>query len=390
MRRLRCARSMSRRGAPRASAAGMSGVGLRRLAIPLLILAAFSILASCQKPLTVLLGPEAAPLKAAIEETAAGTQGLGKVMVEVEGAKAPAGSMLRLSSTPGWNLPSGSEPAVSFPSDWDPSYRPPPAFAVLGQGKDHSWSSVPLLYDVWGHTTFAANPSAPTPAGEWKGLLKRAAPASLSVAGIRPSFRQAAYLFGIFPDLPSEREAASWFVQAPSGWKAPGAVLPALVADRAWIPNSWFFSREDQAMSYKTGKPIVFFETYRDYERANPRGVRRFVPLTIRKGQSYAMAGTVLFLEFRGNKNQLGPALKLMRSLARPEFQKRAGMDGKWLSADQSAPELDGVGAMVRRMSRGASRFFPVTDRLPAPLVEGSLWVEVQLSVDRAPRKQPP
>ena len=359
----------------------------RRVVTPVLVLAAFSMLASCQKPLTVLLGPEAAPLKAAIEETAAGTPGLGKVSVEVEGAKAPSGAALRLTSTPGWNLPSGSEPAVSFPSDWDSSYRPVPSIAILGQGKDRSWSSVPLMYDVWGHTTFAANPSALTPTGDWKGLLKRAAPASLLVAGIRPSFRQAAYLFGIFPGLSSDPEAASWFAQTPAGWKAPPAVFSALVANRVWIPNSWFFSREDQALSYKTGKQIVFFETYRDYERAQAPGVRRFVPLSVRDGQGYAMAGTVLFLELRGNKSGLGPALKLMKSLVSPDFQKRAVMDGKWLSTDQSAPELDGVGAMVRTMSRGASRFFPVTDSLPDPLVEGSLWVEVQLSVDRAPRK---
>ena len=142
-------------------------------------------------------------------------------------------------------------------------------------------------------------------------------------------------------------------------------------------------------MSYKAGKPTVFLETFRDYEQAVPPGVRRFVPLTVRDAQSYAMAGPVLFLELRGDRSRLEQALKLMRSLAGPDFQKQAVLVGKWLSTAQSAPELDGVGAMVRRISRGASRFFPVTDRLPAPLVEGSLWVEVQLSVDRAPRKQP-
>jgi hypothetical protein len=359
---------------------------MRRLVPRVLVLTALAILASCQKPLTVLLGPEAVPLKAAIMEAAARTPGLGKVRVEAEGARAPAGPALRLSSTPGWNLPSGSEPLISFPSDWDSSFQPPPVFAVLGQGKDRSWSSVPLLYDVWGQTTFPASPSAQTLPGEWKGLLKRAAPASLSVAGIRPSFRQAAYLFGIFPNLPSQGEAAAWFAQAPSGWKAPGTVLQALVADRVWVPNAWFFSREDQAMSYKAGKPVVFFESYRDYELANPPGVRRFVPLSIREGQHYAMAGTVLFLEFRGNKSGLAPALRLTRSLAGPDFQRQAGTNGKWLSTNQSAPELDGVGAMVRTMSRGAARFFPVTDRLPAPLVEGNLWTDVQLAVDRAPR----
>jgi hypothetical protein len=132
---------------------------------------------------------------------------------------------------------------------------------------------------------------------------------------------------------------------------------------------------------------MAFLETYRDFERANPPGVRRFAPLTALQGKSLAMSGTVVFLEFRGGKNGLVSALKLMRSLAGPDFQKRAGIEGKWLAVNQSAPELDEIGVMVRRTTREAGRFFPVTDRLPEPLTEGNLWLDVQLSVDRAPRK---
>jgi hypothetical protein len=353
----------------------------------LLGLATLLSLASCQKNLTVLVGPEAAPLMAAIADAAARTQGLGKVKVELEAAKAPAGPVLRLTSTPGWNLPAGSAPAVSFPRDWDPSYSIPPSLAVLGQGKDRSWSSVPLLFDVWGQTSFTGGGRLPAPPDEWRELVKRAASGSLSVAGSRPSFRQAAFLFEVFPDQTADREATAWFTQAPSGWKAPSAVLPSLVADRAWAPNSWFFTREDQAMSYKAGRPTVFLETYRDYEGANPPGVRRFAPISRRQGSGYAMAGTVLFLEFRGSDRRLEQALRLARALAGPDFQKRAGLEGQWLAANQSAPGLDGTGDMVRRAARAAERFFPLTDRLPEPLAEGNLWVEVQLSADRAPRK---
>ncbi len=106
-----------------------------RLAATLLIVAGLAAMSSCQRPLTVLLGPEAAALKAAVEETAALTPDAGKIRVEAEGAKAPAGDLLRLTSTPGWNPPSGSEPAVALPSGWDSSYSPLPALAALGKGR---------------------------------------------------------------------------------------------------------------------------------------------------------------------------------------------------------------------------------------------------------------
>ncbi|HTP58215.1 MAG TPA: hypothetical protein VMM82_04810 [Spirochaetia bacterium] len=352
-----------------------------------LVLAPFLALASCQQPVTVLLSPEAAALRADVQSAVTGAPGLGKVTVTLESATAPSGPLLRLTSTPGWNLPSGLGPAVPIPAGWDPSYQPLPAFAALGQAKDLSWSSIPLLYDVWGLTTFAAKAKSQAIHGDWKELLNRAALRSLSVAGSRPSFRQAAYLFAVFPDVPGRGEAAAWFPQTAQGWKAPAIVLPALVVNRAWLANSWFFTQDDQAVSYKPGRPIVFLETYRNFEQANPPGVRRFVPLTVRQGTTVAMAGTVLFLEYRGSKGGLDAALKVARSLAGMAFQREAGAHGKWLSVDQSAPELDVVGAMVRRMSSGAARFFPVSDRLPDTLVEGNLWAEVQLAVDRAPRK---
>jgi hypothetical protein len=99
------------------------------------------------------------------------------------------------------------------------------------------------------------------------------------------------------------------------------------------------------------------------------------------------MSGIVLFMEYRGDKKGLDAALRLMRALIDNEFQKQAGMTGKWLAVNRTAPEIDGTGAMVRRLVAGAKRFFPVSDRLPDPLVEGSLWVDVQRAVDSAPRK---
>ncbi|MDA8424954.1 MAG: hypothetical protein M0Z80_02355 [Treponema sp.] len=336
---------------------------------------------SCQAPPAVLLAPEAAGLESAVRGVLPrGTK------VEVEGRGGVDRNVIRLSSTPGWNLPSGVGADVPLPADWNPSYTLPPSLAALGRKADGSWSSVPVLYDVWGETSFAApSPSAPPP-GDWSALLKGAARDTLVAAGARPSFRQAAFLFQVFPDLPESSEALAWFDQTPLGWRAPGAVFPAVIANRAWRPNTWFFSRADQAAAYKPGRPTVFLETYRDYESTNAPGLRRFAPLVANSPGGYALAGTVLFLEYRGDARSLDRALPLMKSLTGPGFARKAGLGGKWLAADRAAEELDGVGAMLRRRVGASVRFLPVTDRLPDPLVEGSLWVEVQLAVDRAPR----
>jgi hypothetical protein len=362
--------------------AGAPRILHRLSACPLGLLAALW-LASCQPPPTVLLAPEAAGLESAVRSALPrGTR------VEVEGRGVVGRNVIRLSSTPGWNLPAGVGADVPLPADWNPSYSLPPSLAALGRNADGSWSSVPVLYDVWGETGFAAKSSfAPPLPGDWSSLLKGAARDALVVAGSRPSFRQTAYLFQLFPDLPESRGALAWFAQTPAGWRSPGSVFPALTANRAWQPNTWFFSRADQRVAYKSGRPTVFLETYRDFESTNAPGRRSFVPLAANSPGGYAMAGTVLFLEYRGDARTLDRALRLMKSLAGPGFARLAGMDGKWLAADQAAEELDGVGAMVRRRVGGAERFFPVTDRLPDPLVEGNLWVEVQLAVDRTPRK---
>jgi hypothetical protein len=323
-----------------------------------------------------------------VEAAATKAIGQGKVAVVVEGPIGARANVIRVTTTPGWNLAPGLGPAVVLPSDWDPAYSAPQVLSALGRAKDGSWSSVPILYDVWGQTTFAGKGAMPPPPGEWRDLLKRAEPESLSVAGGRPSFRQAAFLFELFPDVPAAKEAASWFNQGPDRWEAPGAVLPALVKDRSWPHDAWSFTRNDQIAWYKQGKRLVFLETYRDYESIDPPGVRRFVPLVAAKeGAGHSMAGEVLFMEYRGRAADLARALKLMRVLAGDEFQKQAGMTGKWLAASRTAPEIDGIGAAARNRVAGAARFFPVADGLPDPLVEGSVWTDVQLAVERAPKR---
>jgi hypothetical protein len=336
------------------------------------------LLASCAPAPAVLLSTEAAGLKAVVE--AAVPRGT-SVLVEGDGhdAKQEKGSVIRLTTTPGWNLPKGAGPAVGLPASWSASYAAAPALAALGRGRDGSWSAVPLLFDPLGRTVFAKALSDPPPSGEWNGILAKSAPGSVVVAGSRPAFRQAAYFLSAYAERPGAIEAASWFSQAPAGWPLPSKTLAPVFSSRAFAPNAWMFSRDDLSMSYKPGE-LSFFETYRDFESANPPGKRQFAPLTLAQGPSYAMAGIVLFAECRGNPRSARAAGKLVAALDSPAFLKAAGMTGKWLAADRAAPELDSEGALARRLVEGAERFIPLSDRLPEPLVEDCLLVEIQLT----------
>lgn len=346
-----------------------------RLPLPL---AAALLLASCAPTPAVLLSPEAAGLRAAVE--AAVPEGT-VVLVEgqVSDSKEIPRSVVRLTTTPGWNLPKGAGPAVALPASWNASYAAAPALSTLGRRRDGSWSAIPLLFDPLGRTAFAKDLSSPPPSGEWQGILAKSAPGTVVVAGKRPAFRQAAYFLSTYAEFPGTIEAVSWFSQALSDWPSPSKALAPAFSSMAFAPNAWMFSRDDLSMSYKPGE-LTFFETYRDFEGANPPGTRRFAPLTLARGQSYAMAGIVLFAECRGDGRSARAAGKLVAALDSPAFLKAAGMSGKWLAADRAAPELDSEGALARRLAEGAERFIPLSDRLPEPLVEDSLLVTIQLA----------
>lgn len=302
-----------------------------------------------------------------------------------EGSAIPSGGSLRLSSAPGWALPKGAPPAAPFPKGWDKgvAYSPPAALAALGLQADGSWSCIPLLYDVWGATVFASVAAPLPPLGQ---LIREAPASSIAMAGGRPSARQALYFLGM-PPRPRDLEAA----EAVSWFGRPAAEMRPFSAfqEKSWFHDSWAFSERDLSRLYKDGSKITFLESYRDYEAWNAPIHRTFRLLSspvdsVRK----AYAGTVLFLEYRGAPKGLVASLPLVRYLVASSFAKEAGMAEHWLAADQRAPELDSVGELARRLVASSPRFYPVTDRLPNPMVGGSLLVEITRAVDQAPRKQ--
>jgi hypothetical protein len=301
----------------------------------------------------------------------------------------PVTDALRLSSTPGWNLAPGSDPLVPLAADWAAggNYLPYPALAALGRQSDGGWSAVPLLFDVWGQTRFLAKPAEAVTPADWKSLTTKARAQSLAMAGGRPAFRQAAFLFQAWPNVAGEAEAAKWFVQAPQPWNDSLRSMDDLVNLPVWMVNSWRYSGPDLKNSYLPGTQLGFIETFRDFETANPPGNRRYLPLASEAAAGYALAGEVLFLELRGHPGQQAMAVEIIKALSTADFFKDAGGEQKWLAASQNAFELDPSGELVRRRVLGAARFFPVSDRLPEPWDETKLLVQIQVEVDRTPRK---
>jgi hypothetical protein len=337
------------------------------------------LLASCAP--AVLLSPEAAALRPAVE--AAVPKGT-RVLVEGQGAasKAAPRNVVWISSTPGWNLPAGIGRAEALPADWagKARYSIPAVLEVLGRRADGSWIAVPLLYDLVGKTVFAADAKGPPPSGDWEALFAKADRQSIDVAGSRPSFRQASYFFESRAAFSGASEAGLWFSQPASGRPDPSSALSPVVSSRALLPDAWSYARADVLSQYKPGSRMVFLEAFRDYELSNPPGYRRFAALSVGRDGSLAVAGIALFAEFRGDRRAAKAASRIVASLAAPGFQKAAGLSGKWLAANREAPEIDLEGAQARRLVERAARFFPLTDRLPEPPVEGCLLESIQFA----------
>ena len=115
--------------------------------------------------------------------------------VQAQGAKRMPKNIVRLTTTPGWNLPPGIGTAAALPAALAPSYSAAPALAALGLKRDGSWSSVPLLFDPLGKTAFTKDLSGPPLSGEWKDILREVRAEHGPRSRERPSFRQAAYFF---------------------------------------------------------------------------------------------------------------------------------------------------------------------------------------------------
>jgi len=348
----------------------------------------FAGLASCQKPLVLLVGPEVQDLQPLVQKALAANPSAGHWTLQPDTKPWPGAALaLRLTTTPGWNLPSSTAPAVQVSDEWRKggNYRPPDSLARMAMN-GQNWEAIPLFYDVWGETRFVPQGSKASSPTDWDRLLAQAGTRSLVMAGSRPAFRQWAFV-GAVSDGKAHALASPWFALASKPWEGELSALASLKDKACWAANSWDFKMADLLQAYKPNASSTFLETFRDYETANVQGSRRFDALRIPGPSGFALGGIVVFAELRGAPGRWKAALPLLRILTGSAFQREIGSRTYWLAANSGAPELDGTGAAVRNLVRQAEFFYPLTDRLPDPLVENNLTVDVQLAIDEAPKK---
>ncbi len=346
---------------------------------------------ACQGPRLLLVGKELAELQPLVSRAVSADPGVGTWSVQPDSAAVPANAVVvRLTTTPGWNL-SGPQPAARIPDSWraDRAYAIPPSLERFARADGSSWEAIPLFFDAWGQTRLRPGMpgSRPGPVPGWHQLISRGAARSVVVAGSRPSFRQWALVAETADPASRVTSLPGWFTRGAQGWENDLRALTTLKRAAAWAANTWYFADEDLHHGYPAVSPLVILATFRDYERSEWTGARSFSPFVLAGPSGTVLGGSVVFAELRGDPRRWTDAAALLRLLASPGFQREVAATTKWLAANLEAPELDDTGAAVRYLARQARAFVPVTDRLPQPLAEGSLFVEAQLAVDRAPRE---
>ena len=327
-----------------------------------------SLIVSCQGPPTVRVAADLASLLPLFQKALPG------VSVSLEDPKAPETNTLRITTTPGLGLPEGSAKSTPIPLSWSKGLRwyLPPAFSLLGSPTSKTVTVVPLAFDAWGSTQFLATKQdslvAPLSWGQ-------AFTDPVSIAGGRPSFRQAWFFLGSSKKGNPSIDGETWFTQPASPWLEKLQNLPSTLGQNGWAADAWSYTRADQQNLYRPGSPTKVIETYRDYELNTTTGFRKFAALIgSASSGGTALAGPVVFVEYRGtNPNDAAPLLK---KLAAVDLNSQ-----HWLSSNLNALEVDPLGSQLRYLVAQAQRFVPVSDALPATLSEESLMGQIQFIV---------
>lgn len=348
-------------------------------------------LSSCSPRLTLLASPEAAEVGDLVMQSAKATKGLAGLVVAPDSSPWPgSGFVVRLTSTPRWNLPPEAPKLAPIPSVALPStYAPLPAFADLGRAKDGSWSAVPLFFDVVGVEAYYREGSSTAPElpafdqigdRRWAGLV--------ALPGGLPVFRQAVFFLQESTPKSPLSDIGNWFMQDDGAWREGLARISDVTTAGAWVPSTWTFAPGDLAIWQNPGSPYVLGTTYREFEVTRGVAPRRFIAWQRRydAGRT-ALAGTALFLEVFGDGKAVGQLKPLLKLLCSPEFQIQVGVRLKWMAVSQSTAEIDGDSAAIRDEVRGALRFFPLAGRLPATVPSNNLMGEIQAAFNFAKKR---
>ena len=342
----------------------------------------FLFLSACAPRLTLLVSPEAQSVGAMIAQKARTTAELGSLVLAPDTVWPKSGLVVRLSTTPNWNLPHGAPQSVPMSATVsNKSFIPLAALAALGKNKNGTWAALPVFYDTVG--TLAYNvPGSVTPLPQWQDLDKKVWKNRVMFAGRSPLMRQA--IFFLESPLSTLPSASNWFTQAPESWKNALKALSGWILSPAWAPSTWQFAAADVKFWQKPKTPYVFAETYRQFELTQQPGLAHFAAWQKKQGKETWVTGPVLFLEFYPGTSDSNEVKALVALVTSPAFQGEVGAQQKWLAVNLLAPEIDNSSAQVRTLTRNASGFIPVTERLPDPLPERNLMSSIQVAIDYA------
>jgi hypothetical protein len=342
-------------------------------------------LSSCAPRLTLLFSPEAQGVGSLLAQKARTTPDLGTLVVSPDTAWPKDGLVVRLTSTPNWNLPHGAPHTLPLNStDLPKNFVPVASLATLGQNKNGTWAVLPVFFDALGVMAYTVNGS-PTVLPQWGDLDKKMWKNRLMFAGRSPLIRQG--IFFLETPLSTTPEAKHWFTQSPDPWKTALSAVPTWILAPAWAPSTWQFATADVKFWQKPKTPYVFATTYRQFELTQQPGIARFSAWQVKRKEQTWMTGPVLFLEIYASASANKEIKALVALITSPGFQAEVGSQEKWLAVNLLAPEIDNSSAQVRTLARNATDFIPITDRVPDPLPDKNLMSSLQIAIDYAKKR---
>ena len=337
--------------------------GVALLPLLLLLLLLLLLFASCAPRITVLVSPEATEVGQLLQVQAKGVPGLENLVIQPDSAwpqPAQAGAVVRLTSTPSWNLPAGAPVSQLISDKFIPSsFRPLGGLLSEAQNSPEGWKYLPLFYDPVGVSRSFQNEKPPH-LPEWSQITASTWKNLITLPGREPLYRQAVF-FLANSGLTSSSPA--WFLTPTSEWQKALQDVSSWLDAPCWISSSWQFAPADLIPWHQPNSPRVFVTTYRSFVQHRTDFPQNF-RLWIAPAPAPVVAEVISLESFTplNQEKALKPLLGLVLS---PAFENLTGMKTHWIPTDQNTYEIDNTTAEIRPVVSQAPRWAMISNRLP-------------------------
>ncbi len=340
------------------------------------------LLASCAPRITLLVSPEAQGLGQLIQAQAKGVKGLENLQVQSDGMWPKTGAVARLTSTPGWNLPSSAPDSTPWPQSQTPSgYQPYYGLIASARASATSWRFLPLFYDPIGVSrAFQQGKQPPLPA--WGKLSEPQWKNQLVLSGRQPLFHQALFFLSN-PDLALSMPEG--FLTPTTAWKAQLNTVSSWLTSSCWLPSTWQFAPADLKPLFTASSPLVFVTTYRHFIAQSSQFPQSFQLWYNPKPA--LMVAQVLSLEVFTPEAQDKTVYPLVNLLTSSTFGNLAGMKTHWIPVNQNTYEIDSYTAAFRKVASQAPHWVQLSNRIPPTLHSALAYDALEIAVSFAKKK---